>query len=172
MLDAYLVLGPESSGTRMMTRLLMESGCVGDGDHEQRWDTGLPTGQTPIVWRRSLPHGGEWPSIDLMTHRLREQGYTVYAIVMMRDWTAVAHSQIEHWGHTWETALDNIRTAYPYIFSSLLKFQVPYVMVSYESLVQHGSQSLNELFGSIGLTPPTEFKLYDATTRRLKGVRT
>jgi hypothetical protein len=169
-MNAYLVLGPESSGTRMMTQLLMAAGCVGDGDHEQRWDDALPTVETPIVWRRSLPHGGEWPSIDLMTHRLRERGYTVCAVVMTRDWTAVARSQMEHWGHTRETALSNIRTAYPYIFSSLLKFQVPYVMVSYESLVQHGPQSLGDLLGSIGISPPAEFELHDATTRRLQEV--
>jgi hypothetical protein len=170
MMNAYLVLGPESSGTRMMTRLLMAAGCIGDGEHEQRWDTAQPDGETPIVWRKSLPHGGEWPSLDLMTHRLRERGYTVYALVMARDWTAVARSQQEHWGHTWETALDNLRTAYPYIFSSLLKFQVPYVMVSYESLVQHGSRSLGELLGSIGITPPAEFELHDATAQRLQEV--
>lgn len=169
-MNAYLVLGPESSGTRMMTKLLIAAGCIGDGDHEQRWDEHLPEGETPIVWRRSLPHGGEWPSLDLMTHRLRERSYRVHAVVMARDWTAVARSQQEHWGHTWETALHNIRTAYPYIFSSLLKFQVPYVMVSYESLVQHGSQSLSELLGSIGLVPPAEFELHDATAQRLQEV--
>ncbi len=169
-MNAYLVLGPESSGTRMMTRLLLAAGCIGDGGHEQRWDERLPDGETPIVWRRSLPHGGDWPSIDLMTHRLRERGHRVHGVVMARDWTAVVRSQREHWGHTWETALDNLRTAYPYIFASLLKFQVPYVMVSYESLVQHGPQSLNDLLGSIGLTPPAEFELHDATARRLQEV--
>lgn len=171
MLDAYLVLGPESSGTRMMTRLLMASGCIGDGDHEQRWDKEPPAGETPIVWRRSVPHKGEWPSIDLMTHRLRERNYTVYAVVTSRDWTATVLSQIEHWGHTWETALSNIRTAYPYIFSSLLKFQVPYVMVNHESLMQHGVGSLDKLFGSIGLTPPSRFELHDSTAKRLREVR-
>ena len=165
---AYLVLGPESSGTRMMTRLLLASGCIGDGDHAQRWDEQLPDGETPIVWRRSLPHGGEWPSLDLMTHKLRKHGYAVFAVVMTRDWTAVARSQMEHWNHSWESALDNLRTAYPYIFASLLKFQVPYVMVSYESLVQYGPQSLEDLLASIGLTPPDEFELYDATAQRLE----
>ena len=167
-MNAYLVLGPESSGTRMMTRLLMAAGCQGDGGHEQHWDDALPEDVSPIVWRRSLPHGGEWPSLDLMTHRLREHGYTVYAVVMARDWTAVAQSQMEHWGHSWETALDNLQTAYPYIFASLLKFQVPYVMVSYENLVQHGPQSLTDLLGSIGLVPPAEFEMDDATAKRLE----
>ncbi len=167
---AYLVLGPESSGTRMMTQILMATGCAGDGDHDQRWDSVLPDGETSVVWRRSVPHGGQWPPLDLMVKRLRERSYEVYGVVMSRDWTAMMRSQVEHWEHTRESAIKNIRMAYPYIFSSLLKFQVPYVMVNYESLMQHGVQSLTDVFETIDLVPPAEFELRDATARRLQEV--
>ncbi len=164
---AYLILGPESSGTRMATQMLLAAGCIGDGEHEQRWDDTWPDGETPIVWRRSIPHGGEWPPLDLMIFRLSERGYKVYALVMSRDWTAMARSQVEHWDHSFDTALNNLRTAYPYIMSALLKFQTPYVMVSYESVTRYGPNVLKPLLEEIGLTVP-DFEVRDANKKRLE----
>lgn len=165
MLKAYLVLGPESSGTRMMTEILIAAGCIGDAGHEQRFDEKQPAGESPIVWRRSVPHAGEWPSIDLMIHRLQQSGYEVFAVVTMRDWTAMARSQVEHWNHTFESAIENIRGAYPYIFASLLKFRVPYIMTSYEGLVEYGPQQ--DLFSTIGLEAP-DFQVRDENQKRME----
>ncbi|KKN84449.1 hypothetical protein LCGC14_0289110 [marine sediment metagenome] len=164
MLRAYLVLGPESSGTRMMTEILIAAGCVGDPGHDQHFDQEFPTEET-IVWRRSVPHGGEWPPLDLMIHRLKQSGYAVFAVVTMRDWTAMARSQVEHWNHSFDSAINNIRTAYPYIFSSMLKFQVPYIMTSYESLKEYGPQK--DLFSAIGLEAPA-FEVRDENRKRLE----
>ena len=167
-LKAYLILGPESSGTRMMTEVLLAAGCTGDAGHEQRFDNTWPDGESPIVWRRSIPHAGEWPSIDRMIHHLRQSDYEVYAVVTMRDWSAMARSQVEHWNHTFESAIENIRTAYPYIFSALLKFRVPYIMTSYESLKEWGPQA--DLFLSIGLEAP-DFEVRDENRKRLEAVK-
>ncbi len=167
MLKAYLVLGPESSGTRMMTELLLAAGCIGDAGHTQRFDRAWPTEESPIVWRRSVPHAGEWPPIELLIHHLRSAGYEVYAVVTMRDWTAMARSQVEHWGHSFESAISNIRMAYPYIFSALLKFQVSYIMTSYESLKEYGPQQA--LFSLIDLTAPV-FNVRDENRKRLEVV--
>ncbi len=149
----------------MMTEILLAAGCIGDAGHEQRFDKQWPVDESPIVWRRSAPHGGEWPSIDMMIHRLRQEDYKVFAVVTMRDWSAMAASQIEHWGHTYESAIENIRTAYPYILSSLLKFRVPYIMTSYESLKEYGPQT--DLFLSIGLEAP-DFEVRDENRKRLE----
>jgi hypothetical protein len=150
-----------------MTQMLIAAGCIGDGDHEQRWDDTMPDGSSPVVWRRSVPHGGEWPPLDLMICRLRERGYKVYAVVCSRDWTATARSQAEHWEYPFDAALDNLRTAYPYIMSALLKFQVPYIMVSYESVTEYGPNVLATLLEEIGLTVP-DFEVRDENRKRLE----
>ena len=92
--SAYLVLGPESSGTRLMTRILIAAGCAGYDGHDQVFDTALPIADgRPIVWRRSVPHRREWPEIGWMLRLLCEQGYTPRIVVMARDWYAMARSQ-------------------------------------------------------------------------------
>lgn len=163
---SYLVLGPESSGTRMMTEILIAAGCDGDAGHEQRWDTESPTSDR-IVWRRSAPHGGGWPNIDGMVWELRRLGYSVFAIVLNRDWTAMAKSQGESWGHTFESAIRNIRSAYPHIFSDLRIKNVPYICVSYESLIQRGPQVLSPLFEILGGLDVPEFTVYDGNSKWL-----
>src|SRR6266540_4276722 len=104
---AYLVLGPESSGTRFVTKLLIDAGCLGDGDHEQRLDKPgdqsrelleealLPHDETPIVWRRSYPHGGQWVDISQAVGQLRRKGYDVHAVVTTRDWFPMIQSQLK-----------------------------------------------------------------------------
>ena len=64
----YIVLGGESTGTRLVTKLMMQAGCYGEDAHiqsmdgdvkEMRWDKIKATLKNqPIVWRRSFPHDG------------------------------------------------------------------------------------------------------------------
>ena len=79
---AFLVLGPGTSGMRLMTRLLIAAGCYGDDGDDQRLDHGLPADEALIVWRRSLPHRGEWPDLRAMIRGLEAAGYETTAIVM------------------------------------------------------------------------------------------
>ena len=53
----FLVIGPESSGTRMLAQAFISSGCFGDAGHSQRLDRDISVGKTPKVLRSSLPHG-------------------------------------------------------------------------------------------------------------------
>ena len=69
---AFLVLGAESSGTRLVTRLLIAAGCHGDGGHQQPFDKWQAAsspfdGKDPIVWRRSYPWTEYhlWPNLKL-----------------------------------------------------------------------------------------------------------
>ncbi len=92
MKKAFLVLGPESSGTRFITKLLINAGCFGDSDHDQRLDIledrerineeELPHDDTPIVWRRSYPHRGIFADIGNPIRQLRQIGYDVRAVIM------------------------------------------------------------------------------------------
>lgn len=154
---AFLVLGPESSGTRMWTRVLMACGCYGDAGHQQRIDElGFPElGGRLLVWRRSLPHGGKWPDLGGMARKLREAKYAPHALVCTRDWWATIQSQIRN-GHeeTKERAEANIRRAYGHALQGLRAAGVPYTLVSYEALVQRGPEMIEKLLPGWHLEPP------------------
>jgi hypothetical protein len=133
-MKAILVVGGESTGTRMMTSILCRMGFYGDDDHIQRLDDAIP--QYPaIVWRRSVPHAGQFPPLCEMVERLRGMGYNVSALVMCRDWYATAKSQVKatH-AKTDAQAIENLRKAYAHIYQQLTG--VPFKQVSYEGLVQ------------------------------------
>lgn len=161
---AYFVLGPESTGTRLLTEILIDVGCVGDVGHDQRHDK-IPPTDDMIVWRRSFPHSGQWPRVGEMINQVSSLGYKSYAVVTIRDMTATIDSQMATWGRTKEEAIDSIRTAYVFIFECLARFHVPYIIVSYESLVQWKEVALKELFPIIGLDPPEKVNVYDANKK-------
>ncbi len=175
--NAYLVLGAESSGTRLFTRILMGVGCAGDDGHEQKFDVLIPEANgRPIVWRRSFPHGGEWPKVPDLYRSLRDKDYEVRAVVMTRDWLAMRKSQIEaghvagHAGgqHDLETkALQNIREAYNRIFGGLHNADtMPYVMVSYEGLYQRPEITIRHTLDTLGW-PGLGFEIVDGNEKWL-----
>ena len=87
---AILVVGPESSGTRLMTQMLLACGACGDPSHDQRLDKKIPKRMGCVVWRRSYPHGApkvrHWPEVDIMALRLEEAGYEeIVAVIMNRN---------------------------------------------------------------------------------------
>lgn len=133
-MKAILVTGGESTGTRLMTKILCSMGYYGDSGHEQRLDDVIP--QYPaIVWRRSIPHARQFPPLAQMATTLRDMGYTVSALVMTRDWYCAAKSQVIA-GHvaSEEEGLCNLRKAELHIAEQLR--DVHYIRVSYEGLVQ------------------------------------
>jgi len=163
---AFLVLGPESSGTRLMTCLLISAGCYGDDGHEQRLDHGLPVAEPLIVWRRSLPHRGEWPDLRAIIRNLKGAGYETTALVMSRDWHALVQSQLAapHALDT-ETALAQIRQAYALIFYMLHVTDTPSEIVNLEALIQRPNEVAGHLMQRLGLPQPTGVEIYDANAK-------
>jgi hypothetical protein len=138
----------------MMARLLIASGCYGDGGHVQRLDNlqaVIPSQN--LVWRRSFPHfaGQErtWPDPQGMAARFSSAGFLVHTLVTTRDWTATAPSQVaaEHVSDL-ATAQANLQEAYRRIFAGL--GNTPFTMVSYESLTTN-PQASQRLIQSLGL---------------------
>lgn len=168
---AYLVLGPESSGTRLMTSLLIEAGCYGDAGHVQRWDKNLPDFEPCIVWRRSLPHGGKWPDVGQLIARLQDSGYTVTAVIMSRDWHAMSRSQVDA-GHTLDPAgaIANIQEAYRLIFEAINPTALRFELVNYESLVQRPREAVAQLMARLGLPEAKGVHIHDANAKHYRGV--
>lgn len=149
-MNAYLVLGAESTGTRFMTRVLISAGCHGFGGFEpQQWDTEQPT-VSPIVWRRSFPHADYWPDIPFMMQKLA--GYEVKAAVMVRDGYCMQQSQRRF--RTETEIKRNTQEAYRRIFTGLITCDIPYIMVAYGALARHYEPFARWLLGELGL--PTD----------------
>jgi len=136
---AFLVFGPEGTGTRLFTRILITAGCEGEGGHRQKLDSQAPEADM-IVWRRSFPHDNLWPSITDMTNKLRDAGYEVNAFVTSRDWHAIMESRGErHITSGGSKAVyEHLQKSSPYIFRGLKKAKVPFVCISYEAIILQG----------------------------------
>lgn len=150
----YIVIGGESTGTRMVTKLMMQGGCYGEDEHsqfmdghvkEQRWDRIKKIIETqPIVWRRSFPHDAEYPNISReMVEPLRQgcglSDRDFYFLVTFRDWFPASRSAaIRGHSSTPYTAIEKMREAYIQIFQFFSRFPaIDFYMVSYEGLVTY-----------------------------------
>lgn len=137
---AFFVLGPESSGTRLATEILIAAGCHGSSDHVQPLDDpqfdlqSVPI-STPVVWRRSFPHNFEMPSLRVMLDRINPR--KAMAIVTIRDWYCIAQSQIRDNQHATsiEQADYNIEYAYEMVFHKLRLHGVQFRTLVYEAMV-------------------------------------
>lgn len=149
-MKAFLVLGPESTGTRLMTQILISAGCQGDAGHFQKFDEYIPE-VTPIVWRRSYPHFGNWPNLFVMLEELAN--YECHAIVTVRHPHATERSQVAN-KHvkTTKIARENVSKAYQRIFMSLSTSGTPFTVIPFESLMLHPAQSQYALFEMLGLS--------------------
>jgi hypothetical protein len=130
----YLVVGPESSGTKMTAQLLRTAGCrsvaiIGCDDGPE-----LPLdGRVPLL-RRSLPHGARWIPVAEMVTLLDVD--EVQAVVTTRDWVAMVDSQVARTlARDRGSALASVRRAYAEIFTTLAERSVPFVISSYEAMV-------------------------------------
>ena len=146
---AYLVLGPESSGTRLTTRILINNGCAGSDQHLQPFDMGIPEDvHGPIVWRRSLPHNGQWDCPEKLIEKLVMGNRGVITIACMRSVHAIAMSQVTK-NHVFDSdgARQHIRKAYCKIFEACSP-----TMVSYEAMILNPIEEQRALIASLRLT--------------------
>jgi len=151
---AFLVLGPESTGTRLATRILMAGGCHGSDGHYQPVGNGFGD-LDPVVWRRSVPHNDTWPKLSQLVAKCG--GREVHVVITVRDWWCTAMSQVAV-GHaeTLERAIVNTRRAYGRIFCQVATLGIPYTVLSYESFVLNPRETQTALLRSLGLQVPSE----------------
>ncbi len=151
---AFFVIGPESSGTRMMAESLISAGVYGDHDHVQRLDN-LDFYDRPdiIVFRRSIPHAGVWPPINTLHRMMTVARYTVHTFIMWRkeEFTILSQIKRKHVTNK-KQAKKNIKKAVKLIgeFSHGKECEV----VGYEHFVTDPWYR-SGLFRDYGLTDPT-----------------
>ena len=133
---AFVVLGAESSGTRLLTRMLIASGCKGSDGYDQPWDDKLPYDDPLIVWRRSVPDKNSSepaPAIRWILRQLKDRGYETTIIITLED----------------KDTQD-----YSYIHSQIGE-SAEYVEVNSEELVLDGREKvIKDLFARLDLDVP------------------
>ena len=166
--NCYLVFGPEGSGTRLITRILIGAGCQGDDVHLQSFDIennfddysscSLPLAKSPVVLRRSFPYGMWWPDIPMLINSIKQQNYDPYIVIVSRDWKGILGSQVRRKmaGGQEEDILHNIRKTYKFILSNISMEK--FVIVNYENLILE-KKAVNEFLKQIELKPLTDLKL-------------
>jgi hypothetical protein len=151
---AFLILGAESTGTRLLTRVLMRGGCSGDDKHYQVFDE-QPPQQDLIVWRKSVPHKGKWLILKDLLSDLRD--YDPVVLITVRDLHCVERSQVKNrHSHSREDARNKVRRAYIEIFSQLSILGLPYFIIPYESFILHPVKTQVNLWKRFGLLTDAE----------------
>ena len=164
---AFFIIGPESSGTRMLAQVLIAAGCAGDGSHKQAmddWDFAQYQ-RDIIVYRQSIPHAGNMPEIALIIASMQAQGFEVTPIVILRDHDFNCQSQVRR-GHTAtiELADERINEAHTHIFKELTKMVKLYVTVIYGDFVTVEAVR-RSFFEYVNLPYPEEFEFYDGNAK-------
>jgi hypothetical protein len=170
-MKAFLIVGPESSGTRMVTDALIRAGVFGQPGHTQELDNLDFSGRPDlIVLRRSVPHGDLWPDLSRVIRSMTEAGYAVSPIVTYRDKDYCVRSQLRA-GHkaTESEARTSYYWAYKHIFKHLAACGLFPVVCHYTSFVNN-VEFRTLFFAQLGLPCP-ELELFDANLQYPRRVR-
>ena len=152
---AFLVVGPEGSGTRLATRILINGGCIGSAEHFQPFDKGSIEGEN-VVWRRSFPHLGQWPRVEELLSRLWDYGYKsdVSAVLTIRDPFVLERSQVANkHASTLLKATENVRMGFLQVWNEVILtgVAVQFVPLVYESLLLNPRKVQRALLERLGL---------------------
>lgn len=175
MKTAFFVLGPESSGTRMMTQAFISVGIYGDGGHGQRLDKALKNNdfsKVPdlIVLRRSIPHGMDWVKIGEIVKKMESFEYDVIPIFIVREREATAKSQVKrNHAYNLKAAHEHITRAINHIWRALAFVNKTPFIIHYEPFVKF-QKVRKAFFAQFGLDPP-KMKFYNANEQYQKGTK-
>lgn len=160
MREAVFVCGPEASGTRMLTEAFVRAGYKGDYSHRQRLDHGdLTDAPEKIVFRRSCPHGGQFPNLYEIVHRLQKADYVVRPVIIFRDKDVTVKSQVIARHVENETkSRENIERALFELFTNFVEIDLIPVVIYYKSFVS----SVNS---------PEQMKFFNADSKYAKQLR-
>ncbi|MEM4720659.1 MAG: hypothetical protein QXT73_01180 [Candidatus Methanomethylicaceae archaeon] len=174
---AVVVVGAESTGTRMLTQMIIDQGFFGDAEDPQRvlqiLNASEPLEEPYVVVRRSVPHGEVWDGLSGLMWSLYERGYSLKVIVTVRDPYCICMSQAANQKHAFNVnhALRKIMRAYVNILPELSSYDaVPYVILPYESLILSKGAALKKVFMLFNL--PYEDKMYDVRDENRKWYET
>ena len=160
--QAFYIIGPESSGTRMLTKAFINVGCFGDGSHVQRMDhMNFANMPDVIVYRNSVPHATVTPPIAQLYRRMGECGYTVFLIIIDREDYYMELSQVKRWHQEdVDSARESIALAREYIAKQVEELGIQPILVQYENFV--GSAEVRRKFFEAHSLPEPNMYFWNA----------
>ncbi len=165
-MSAIFVVGPESTGTKLVTRLLIAGGAIGDGGDVQRFDTRACPGNQLCVYRRSLPHGGLWPNLDGIADRLIRETGGLQIVVTTREMYATTKSAVNH-NHVanQRQARTNYLKALAMAMAFVTRREESVFVVTYEALVLHPGAMTHALMQWAKLRTDKVVDIYDGNIK-------
>lgn len=153
---AFVVVGPESSGNKLLSALLVRAGCVGDArdDGLDIWSVIEPADEPRVSLIYSFPCGQTWPDLRNVYWRLQNKGYLTWFLVVARDPWCVYQSQETRRLKPLPVAMANYQRAYREIFTQLHAIDAPFLIVPYEAITSEPVRSVRRLLELLGL--PTD----------------
>jgi len=119
------VIGPESSGTRGTTQLLIETGGYwGQYGHEQALDAFedgaditaiVPQEVEKVVFRRSVPHAALYPNLMLIDSYFTNVNYSITWLVPVRNIPEIMRSKLMR-KHAKDESQAILDTIYQYLW--------------------------------------------------------
>ena len=150
----FIVVGPERSGTRMLTESLISVGVDGDSGHVQKVDkANFHLIDDDFVIRRSFPHGHiQAPNLQEIANAMRSAGHLPITLVILRQVPFVWKSrEREGWD---QSDFYNVPLAMANIFVHIHGAGLEPHVVSYETFVTM-PEVREELFSRFDLPAPT-----------------
>tara|TARA_B100000989_G_C19472688_1_gene441440 strand:+ start:666 stop:1202 length:537 start_codon:yes stop_codon:yes gene_type:complete len=169
MKKGIIVIGPESSGTRNLTRLLISAGFAGDSGHEQRFfNPEIFKKEKPekFVIRTSVPHDNQLIDFVRLKEVYENLNYKIYVLITSRDWNCMLQSQVNA-GHTdtLDNAEERTRLALSFIYEKCFHSKISYNIVSYESLVNYPKETLGFLEKLIDIKFPEDHNIVNGNLK-------
>ena len=169
---AFFVLGCEGSGTRMLAQAFIAAGCRGSADHVQPLDNLDFSGEGDLVFRRSLPHGGAFPDLSLITAQMNLAGCEVCPVFIHRCSAYLAAHQLRtdrtHFGEPQAPYAEELwqvsaHQGTAWLLAAVLSLEMgrPLSVVSYEAFVELETVR-RAFFMTRGLPSPTGMEFYNA----------
>lgn len=168
--QAFFVLGAEGSGTNMLRDALVAAGCSWKQGHESYQDDyHFEEMESPFVFRRSLPHAGEWPDLEKNIDSLIKADFYVHVLFIIRDFFATASSVVRRdYQRDLDTCYSNQQKMLTFIG------EVAYFDRSIITYITYEAFCLNEGFRKwlfeerLGLPYPADFQIWYANDQYYK----
>jgi len=151
------VFGPESAGTRGTTRFMIENGDYwGTDAHVQPLDDFVygripidaivPKDVNKIVFRRSVPHAGNYEDLNRIDTQFLNAGYDTKWLLVVRDLAEIVRSKISR-GHAADQMDAWMQTTYQYnvIFERISNKTSGVYFFPYTSMIKNKSHAIDVL---------------------------
>ncbi len=159
-----LVTGPESSGTKLVTRLLIDSGYSGSYFDEQPFDDYFNNEQLlpymNCVFRRSIPHAQVNPDYQKIKYWINQSNLHLKTIITVRNYIPCLKSKIKRKHNTDDVTDEVLMDQFIYL-GKWLEHLKPFLIINTSYLTTNSERTLIEIEQFLHTEIIRPFYIYD-----------